>query len=70
MKRLLEKKVTKEEFKDIEEKRNRMFRVVYSQDYLFKFEKTFQKKKYVKRILDDKHNHEIKIYVGDVIVEE
>lgn len=65
--KLEEKLITANELEEIEEKRNRMFRVSYKlKNDIYRFEKFFQKKEYVTKLLDDPDVEKVKIYVGDV----
>ena len=70
MKKLDERLITFKEFDEIPELRTRRFRVNYLQrDTVFRKDKIFQKKKYVKQLLNDPDTTKVKLYVGDVVVE-
>lgn len=69
-KTLKRKVITPEEFRNVPEDRKRMFTVSYKEMYgILRIEKTFQKKEYVYKLLNNPNIHNIKIIQGDVINE-
>lgn len=69
-KTLQEQRIELHEFENITEKRNRVFKVSYTeQGGVVRFEKMFQRKKYVRDILNDPRYEKVKIYRGDVVYE-
>lgn len=71
MKIMKEKLIQPVELESIKEKRTRVFKISYvrKDDSILRYEKIFQKKENLLKLLDDPNIIKTKIYVGDVVDE-
>ncbi len=70
-KRLNEKRIELTELDTIPENRKRIFKISYTErGGVIRYEKIFQRKRYVRQLLDDPNIEKIKLYIGDVVYEQ